>query len=370
MPIDLSEPQDWAFVPGPLPPSWSIPDRLWRLIAEARQKVGDLNGSGNRLTNARLLLRPLQRREALRSSSLEGTYATPKELLLFEKSRKEIEGNETSQENQWREVHNYYAALKHGQQHIMHGKPFDLDFFCTLHGILMKGVRGHEKNPGQVRTSQVHIRGERRFTPAPPSEILSCIDNLEAYLAADHGDVDPLVRAFISHYQFEAIHPFSDGNGRIGRVLLSLVISRWLGLSKPWLYLSEYFDNHRSDYMNRLFRVSTHGDWDEWIELCILGTIEQAESSIARCNALELLRLRYHERVSKGSARLHTIVDMLFSSSPLISIGEAQKALGTSYPTARDDLLRLQDVGIVELIDGVYPKMFGSEELLKIAYID
>lgn len=370
VPLENPRRRDWAFIPNTLPPQWKMSDRLWRLVAEARQSVGVLDGAGSKLSNPRLLLRPLQRREALRSSSLEGTYVTPKQLLLFEKSRKEMDANESSHENEWREVDNYHTALRYGHQRMMDGSALDTALACDLHRMLMDGVRGEGKHPGEVRKQQVHVGVDWRFNPPPPSAIQECLANLEAYHAADHGDVDPLVRAFLSHYQFEAIHPFTDGNGRIGRVLLSLAISRWLNLSHPWLYLSEFFENHRTDYIDRLFRVSTHGEWDEWVELCLTGTIEQAESSCARCIELESMKTRYHEMVSGGSGRLHKIVELLFSDSPLITVVEVKQKLAVSYPTASDDLTKLEEFGILQRVEGEYPKMYSADDVLRLAYAD
>lgn len=372
LPIESAYGEDWAFLPNPLPPQLNMTNRTWGLIAEARQKIGDLNGSGSRLSDARLLLRPLQRREALRSSSLEGTYVTPIELLLFEKSHKSAQGKETNRENQWREVHNYYKAIKIGHRKISRGQVFNREFFCDLHRILMEGVRGEHKNPGKIRERQVHVGIDWRFNPPPASELENCLSNLEEY----HQDglfeeVDPLVRAFVAHYQFEAIHPFTDGNGRIGRVLLSLGISRWLNLSHPWLYLSESFENHRADYINTLFRVSTQGEWNEWLELCAHATIEQADSSIARCKALETLRENYFERISKGkgSVRLHRVIEMLFVS-PLISIIEVKDKLNVTYHTARGYIKKLMEADILRIIEDEFPKMYAADEVLRIAYVD
>lgn len=363
--IPLEGKKSWAFVPNPLPPKWEMSERLWLLIGEARQAVGDLNGSGNRLPNPPLLLRPLQRREALRSSSLEGTHATPKELLLFEKMRKKAGADESSDKNQWREVHNYYTVIRLGHQLAAKGHPFDRELFCRLHKALMKGVRGENKNPGEIRTQQVHVS---RFTPPPPSELSQCLSEFENYLAIET-DGDPLVRAFIAHYHFEAIHPFADGNGRIGRVILSLMITKWLGLSHPWLYLSEFFENNRSDYMNCLFRISTHGEWDEWIELCARATIEQAGLSIDRCTALENLKKEYRDKVSGENPRLHLIIELLFAS-PLLYVVEVRDKLKITYPTARDDMLKLKKLGVVSELEDEHPKMYSADRILEIAYDD
>ncbi len=359
----------WAFVPNPLPPKWTMPERLWLLIGEARQRVGDLNGSGNNLSNPSLLIRPLQRREAMRSSSLEGTYATPRELLLFEKALKDSEARtESDQQNQWREVNNYFRTIGFGYERIKQGHALNCNLFCELHRMLMRGVRGAEKNPGEIRKTQVHVGVDWRFTPPPPGEVQQCIAELEAFHVATNA-YDPLVQAFLAHYQFEAIHPFTDGNGRIGRVLLSLTIARLLNLAHPWLYLSEFFENHRSDYINSLFRVSTHGEWDEWVELCAHATIEQATLAIARCSALESLKEEYKETVRGLNSRLHLIIDKLFEE-PFLSVVEVRDYLQVSYPTARNDMAKLQELGIVGAEEDEYPKMYCADRILQITYVN
>jgi len=371
VPIETLRRQDWAFVPNPLPPaSWNMSASLWQLIAEARQAIGDLNGSGSNLSNPRLLLRPLQRREALRSSSLEGTYASPRELLLFEKAMRSEDVDSQNAENSWREVHNCYLALRTGYRQIRQGHSLNQSFICSLHKILMHGVRGEEKTPGLLRESQVHVGVDWRYNPPPPSEMKDCLVQLESYLA-NNVDHDPLVKAFLAHYQFEAIHPFTDGNGRIGRVLLSLTIARWLSLSHPWLYMSEFFENHRSDYISMLFRVSTDGECDEWVEFCAKGAIEQARLSVERCKKLEALKRNYMAMVEHGghSHRLYRIIDMLFKSQ-VVYVTEARDRLRVSYQTAKGDLMTLEELGIVIEAENEYPKMYIADAILNIAYLE
>lgn len=371
IPIETLRRQDWAFVPNPLPPpSWKIGTSLWKLIAEARQAIGALDGSGNNLSNPRLLLRPLQRREALRSSSLEGTYASPRELLLFEKAMRSEERAGHDYEGSWREVHNCYLALRTGYRQIRQGHPLNTSFLCSLHKILMHGVRGEEKNPGMLRDTQVHIGVDWRFNPPPPSDMNACLGQLADYFE-NNNDHDPLVKAFLAHYQFEAIHPFTDGNGRIGRVMLSLTIARWLSLSHPWLYMSEFFENNRSDYINMLFRVSTDGEWDEWVEFCAKGAIEQARLSVERCKKLEALKRKYMGMVEQDglSHRLYRIIDILFESQ-VVYVTEVRDKLKVSYQTAKGDLMALSDLGIVVESENEYPKMFLADAILNIAYLD
>ena len=358
----------YTFIPHPLPPSWAFTQKLFGLIGEARQTIGDLNGSGSRLKDPFLLLKPLQRREALRSNSLEGTYVTPKELLLYEKSRKELQNKTTDSASRWQDVFNYYRAIQHGQQRIDRGDPIDRKLICDLHKILMSGARGKGKSLGEIRQVQVYVG--KTFTPPAPSELGACLLNFEAYHQNPEFDaIDPLVRAFIAHYQFEVIHPFRDGNGRIGRVLLALSIYKWTKLSFPWLYLSESFDNHRRDYFDGLYGVSTNGEWEEWIDLCARATIEQATAAIQRCDTLAALEDTYHNRIAKGSARLHKLVDMLFAS-PFLSTVEVRDQLKIGYPMASRYMQQLLELRIVTVAENEFPRMYIADQILEIAYAE
>jgi Fic family protein len=175
--------------------------------------------------------------------------------------------------------------------------PLSLRLIRELHKILLTGVRGREKAPGAFRRVQVAIGATRQFVPSPRDRLMPCLDALEKYLHVKHSSYDPLVDCFLVHYQFLTIHPFMDGNGRVGRLLLALMLHRCCGLSKPWLYLSEYCDKHRDEYMERLFKVSTESAWDEWIEFCLRGARTQAEETIVRCQRLLKIREDFMDRI-------------------------------------------------------------------------
>ena len=209
--ITIQDETDWAFVPAPLPTKWQIPNDLWPILAQAREELARLDGIGRHMPNYELLLRPLQHREAIKSSSLEGTYATPEQLLLFEIDPKEPK-KQYDKVNAWKEVSNYNAALRLGQK-LLNDIPVSLRLLKALHKELLGGVRGQQRAPGNFRKSQVHIGSDRRFIPPPPIEAIQCINNLEEYIHKDT-DIDPLIFCFMVNYQFEAIHPFLDGNGR------------------------------------------------------------------------------------------------------------------------------------------------------------
>lgn len=259
MPVAGIPGEDKAFVPGHFPlRAWEWPNDLWPLLLEAREALARLDGTGKHLPSPDLLLRPLQNREAQKSSSLEGTYTKPEEQLLFQIEPRYPRSKEDPA-NAFREVFNYAQALRlraTTQQEL----PLSLRLIRELHKVLMDGVRGSASQPGAFRRGPVQIGRPARFIPPPASYLAELLDSYERYLHQDK-QYDPLVEAFLAHYQFEAIHPFFDGNGRVGRLLLAITIAEWCQLSDQWLYMSAFFDNHEDEYIDRLFRISTAGDW-------------------------------------------------------------------------------------------------------------
>jgi Fic family protein len=189
----------------------------------------------------------------------------------------------------------------------------------------------------------------------------------ESFFNTDAGD--PLIRAFVAHYQFEAIHPFLDGNGRIGRVLLALMVYRWCGLDQPWLYLSPYFERHKDEYIDRLFSVSSRSELEDWYKFCLEATIEQTRDSMRRIDELVRLKAEYQSRIVKGSARLHSIVEGLFET-PLVTVTRIAAEFKVTYPTARADILKLERKGILEEVEHYYPKAFVASGVVKAAIED
>ncbi len=356
---------EYAFVPNGLPPDWNFPVELWPLLSEAKQQIGILEGLGRLLPNPAILLRPLEDREAIRSSSLEGTYATPRELLLFELSPKEAE-SENDPVNDHREVFNYRIALQHG---IGSSLPLSLRLLRDMHELLLRNVRGKDQNPGNFRLIQVAIGSSHRFVPPPPESVMDCLDLMEKYLYNEHSHYDPLVDCFLVHYQFEAIHPFNDGNGRIGRLLLALMMQKRCNMSKPWLYLSEYFDRYRDDYVHNLFRISTQADWTSWIEFCLQATVSQAKATIERCEKLIAIREDFSKRLVEvgGNIRLNQIVEQIFYS-PFVRIADLPARLEITYPTAKADIERLSQARILQELPNISPKTFYAPEVFQIAY--
>jgi len=365
--VKMAAPDDWAFIPSPLPPTWSFPERLWPLLAEAKAALGELNGIGQVLPDARLLLRPLQRTEALKSSSLEGTYATPKELLLFE-MKPRVPRSSIDPANAWREVHNYGLALQVGC-HQLDRLPICLRVVREMHQTLLSGVRGRDKRPGEWRQHQVHIGSDRRYVPPPAQHLRDALGSLESYINSEDNSLDPLVRAYVVHYQFEAIHPFYDGNGRVGRLLLALATYKWCKLSLPWLYMSAFFDRYKDEYIEKLFRVSAVGDWDSWVEFSLRGTIEQARDSVRRCKALLEMQRDYVNRLPTGSMRLRHLVDALFTD-PFVNIPQAARRMGITYHTAQGDIEKLVAAGILAQLPDFRPKTYYAPGVFGIAYED
>jgi Fic family protein len=234
----------------------------------------------------------------------------------------------------------------------------------------MEDVRGEEHAPGEFRKLQVAIGSSRRFVPPPPLNIQHCLDEFERYLH-EKDKFDPLVDCFLVHYQFEAIHPFRDGNGRVGRLLMAMMIQQRCQLSHPWLYLSDYFARNREEYIQRLFHVSVSNHWAKWVEFCLRGTAEQATKTIERCDRLRSLREDYMRRLENvgGKVRMNRIVDDLFHL-PMVRVVDLPARLGITYPTAKADLDRLVAAGILAELEGEQVRAYYAPEIFQIVYAD
>jgi Fic family protein len=365
IPRDPATGNEFAFVPHQLPPNWEFSNRLWPLVVEAKQQLGILEGLGRTLPNPGILLRTLEDREAIKSSRLEGTYVTATELLVFEMQPRESK-SENDPANLQREVFNYRRAL---QQGVSTDLPLSLRLIRELHETLMSGVRGRDRAPGQFRRAQVAIGTNHRFVPPPPEKLMECLDPLEKYFHVKDSRYDPLIDCCLVHYQFEAIHPFLDGNGRVGRLLLAVMLKRLCGLSKPWLYMSEYYEKRKEEYTQRLFNVSALADWEGWIEFCLVGMASQAADAIQRCDRLQRIKEDFMTRVGAvgGSVRLNQIVDNIFQS-PFVRIADLPKKLNVTYPTAKADVERLVQAGILRELDDVVPKTYYAPGVFNVAY--
>jgi Fic family protein len=362
---------DWAFVPAPLPAAWALPTELYPKLISAREKLARLDGAGRFMPASSILLRPLQQREAIKSSRLEGTFATAEELLAYGLEPKDP-SSQADPVNSWREVFNYDSALQKGQK-TLEELPLSNRAIRELHNVLLSGVRGADRTPGEFRKRQVHIGSDRRFVPAPPADIEDLMGGLETYMNEEEVNPDPLVRSFLAHYQFETIHPFLDGNGRVGRLLLSLMVWKTCGLQQPWLYLSAYFEKHKDDYIEALFDVSTRGNWAGWVHLCLNATIAETQDAMARIDRLLELKKAYEAKINqtKGApARLHNIVSSLLAG-PIVTIPSLAAKFDVTFPTAQADVGRLMRMQILaRSTRRTKPQYYIAREIFSAAYME
>src|SRR5579863_1803609 len=268
-----------AFVPSPLPPDPPVDlNGLYQQLDRANQALGRLDGLTTLLPDTRLFLYLYVRKEALLSSQIEGTKSSFSDLLLFENEA--VPGVPIDDVE---EVSNYVAAVQHGLRRIKEGFPLSLRLIREIHGILLRGGRGANRTPGEFRRSQNWIGGTRpgnaAFVPPPPEKMMECMGGLEKFLHRDHEDLPILVKAALAHVQFETIHPFLDGNGRLGRLLITFLLCVAGAISEPILYLSLYFKSNRQKYYELLDRVRTHGDWENWLEFFLTGVKETAQQA-------------------------------------------------------------------------------------------
>jgi len=337
----------WTFVPDPLPPKLDWTRELVLLLSAADQGLGRLAGAGAGLENPYLLIRPFARREAVLSSRIEGTQASLSDLFLFEAAR-----TAEPPVPDVREVANYVDALEYG---IERGRelPVSLRLIRELHGRLMHGVRGQERTPGEFRRSQNWIGPpgcsltSATYVPPPVPEMTDALGELEKFLHA-RADLPLLVRLAMAHYQFEAIHPFLDGNGRIGRLLISLLPCLEGALAQPLLYLSAYFERNRELYYRHLLDVSRHGAWSAWVKFFLTAVAEETADAVGRADRLRRLRADYHSQLhtQRGSSLPLRLVDELFKS-PAVTITGVASLLKVTSRTAFLSIDRLTKLGIL-----------------------
>ncbi|MCW5774847.1 MAG: Fic family protein [Phycisphaeraceae bacterium] len=342
----------WAYVPDPLPASVQWRSSLLTVLSAADRALGRLAGVGQNLPNPHLLIGPFMRREAVLSSRIEGTQASLSDLVLFEA----IPDAEPRIADV-REVYNYVRALEHGMSRLS-TPPMSLRLVREMHELLMRGVRGDSANPGEFRTIQNWIGpsggsiSDATFVPPPPKELIPALNAFESYLHAKT-DLPPLVRLAMVHYQFEAIHPFLDGNGRIGRLLITLLLCMEGILPGPLLYLSAYLERERNAYYSHLLAVSREGKWDEWVEFFLRGVAEQSMDAVTRATRLVELRDEYRRRLTgvRGSALPLRLADELFAH-PAVSVARVCDALGVTRRSAQINVDKLVAAGILREVTG------------------
>jgi Fic family protein len=355
-----------AFVPDRLPPNISLSKALVLALEEADHQLGSLNGVGTALHHPGLLIRPFMRREAVLSSKIEGTVASLSDLALYE-------ADPTKDRRDAREVSNYVEALEFGLKRLRQ-RPLGQRLICEMHARLMTGLSGDRyAPPGQIRKQQVYI-GKRvgggvsaRFVPPPASQVQSLLSDLERYINDPSPTLPLLARIALIHYQFEAIHPFRDGNGRIGRLLIMLLLGAHGRLTQPLLYPSAFFNANRDEYYDRLLRVSTEGAWEDWMILFFAAIAETAKDAVKRAQQIVTLHRRFRQQLIDRHAGdiAQRLLDLLFNS-PAYTIPSAMIRLKSTYPTVQKATDKLIDAGIIAHVTGSnYPKIFTSRSIIK-----
>jgi Fic family protein len=358
----------WAFFPEPLPRRVELPPEVAVLLDEATGAVHRLGGVGRLIPNPHLLIGPHLRLEAVLSSRIEGTKTDVDQLLRFEAGQ--IPPSDEADDAQ--EVQNYVIAMEHGLQRVSEGFPLSIRLFREMHGLLLSGVRGQHRQPGELRGSPVWIGGSTLgnavFVPPAPDEMHIALTDLERFLH-EH-ELPLLVQLALAHYQFEVIHPFLDGNGRIGRLLIPLLLVLRKALSQPLLYLSAYFEEHRSEYYRHLLATSQTGDLMPWLAFFLEGVRRQARDAEERTVRLvELQQLMRNQLLDEGRPNsVVRLAEHLFSI-PVFTPGRAAAILGVTRPTAHAAIETLVERGdLVEITGKERGRIYEAPRIIEVVY--
>ena len=358
----------WAFRPNPLPPKIKLPDRLIQLLSKAERALGELSGTGSILPNPFLLINPNIRREAVASSRIEGTKASLNDLFFFEAA----EVGKTF-ENDVIEVKNYVNAMNYGISKLKE-LPISIRLIRGIHKILMEGVGGQTAEPGEIRRSQNWIGppgsniSNAAFVPPPVEEMIMALSTWEKYLHTS-GDEPLLIQCALMHYQFEAIHPFLDGNGRVGRLLITFYLCDRGVLSQPLLYLSEYFNRFRNEYYQNLLDVSQKGLWNNWIEYFLRGVLETSQVAQKDARKIVHLHYEYQKKIREYKTTPFTtylLIDEIFNN-PVLSISGLKKKWNLPFNPIKRGINRLIKIGLLEEVTGrKRNKLFVAKDVLKL----
>lgn len=356
-----------AYVPEALPPTPALElDGLSKRLEEATQALTELNSMTKGIPNISLFIYMYVRKEALLSSQIEGTQSSFCDLILFENDQKP-----TVDLDDVEEVSNYVKAIHHGLKRLKEGLPLSLRLLKEIHRILLSGSRGNHKLPGELRTSQNWIGGTRPgnalFVPPPADEVMNCLGNFETFL---HNDQFPtLIKAGLAHLQFETIHPFLDGNGRLGRLLITLLLCEGGMLDHPTLYLSLYLKQNYNVYFSLLQEVRNHGTWETWLEFFLDGVTASSKKAIKTAQRINELFERDMKKIqSLGRARFscESVFEHL-KQLPQVSVPALTDALAMSAPTARSALNQMLELGILQESSGKKrDKIYVYEDYLAI----
>ena len=361
----ITQPAYWTYVPYPLPPQIDMDWELANLLSNADIKLGELSGAGQLLPNPHLLISPFIRREAVMSSRIENTQSGLDDLFFFE-----ADETEPPPMSDVKEIRNYVRAMEYGIKQLPK-LSISYRLICEIHEILMKGVRGEHATPGSMRISQNWIGGrtlmDATYVPPQVADMKQCFSDLEKYIHSNARE-PALIQCALVHYQFEAIHPFVDGNGRIGRLLIAFMLLEKGLLSEPLLYLSDFFERHRDEYNKLLLNVSQKGDWKAWLTFFLNGVRQQSEDALLTIQQLLALQNRYREiaagqRVPKVVNRL---IDYLFAS-PAVSVSELSKIWDISFPAVQRGVNYLIEKGILrEITRRSRNRLFAADEIFNI----
>jgi len=344
-----------AYLPAPLPPDppLVLDGELLQWLEKANRAIGRLDGISDGLPDSHLFLYQYVRKEALLSSQIEGTQSSFSDLLLFEMD--EAPGVPL---DDVREVSNYIAAMNHGLERLGAGFPLSLRLIREIHAILLKHGRGARKQPGEFRRSQNWLGGSRPgnavFVPPPPEHLMACLDPFERFLHDEAGPTPVLLKASLAHVQFETIHPFLDGNGRLGRLLITLILINEGVLREPLLYLSLYFKTHRSDYYDHLQRVRLEGNWEGWLRFFLQGVFETAQQAVESARTVRGVFEQDRERIG-GLGRIAGSCLQLhqrLQQKAIVNIPDSARELEINRTTISNCIRRLQELGIVREITG------------------
>lgn len=357
--------QQLAFVPADVPVELALSPELYSHLDSATLAIGTLAGVGESLRNPNLLMAPFLRREAVLSSRIEGTEASISDVFMYEASGRGEESADV------REVINYVHALNHGLARLSE-LPICGRLTNEMHAILTEGVRGGDKRPGEIRADQDWIGtrgtliGEAHYIPPPPHLVPDLLHRWEQFVNSPSA-MPLLVKCALMHYQFEAIHPYLDGNGRIGRALIVLFLCQEKILRTPLLYLSAYFDTHRGEYVDHLYSVSATGRWEPWIEFFLTGVTQQAQDALQRSRHLRDLEEEWRTVLhkAKASANALRLLEAIFVN-PYVTAPRVVNVLGVTNAGAQGVIDRLEQAGILEYASGRWPRVYVARRLLQI----
>ena len=353
----ISQPHGYyAFIPNDLPPKPPVhmDDGLWAALSRADRALGRLDGSTDTLPNPDLFVAMYVRKEAVLSSQIEGTQASLMDVLKYEVKRPTLKALPDVGE-----VVNYVAAMNHGLARLKK-LSVSLRIIREIHGKLLAGVRGSDRTPGEFRRSQNWVGPEgtplagARYVPPPPEDLFRVLGNMEAFIH-NQTPMPALIKVGLVHSQFETIHPFLDGNGRVGRLLITFLLCEKGVLQHPLLYLSHYFKKHRQEYYDRLQAVRDQGDWESWLRFFLEGVYSVAEEATATARRIVMMREKHRETImhelGRGAGNAMAVLKRLFYT-PVVSVQMVGGMTGLTYAAANNVVSHLTRLGILKEITG------------------